>query len=54
MENREKTNIKSPNVDVSCVAVDRRGHKTLHSLAPLGMEAAVVLEKLVSYETYTV
>lgn len=52
MENGEKGNIMSPNVDVSCVAVARRGQKALRSLVPLGMEAAVVLEKLVSCVPY--
>lgn len=48
MENGQKTNIMSPNVDVSCVAVEKRGHETLRSSVPLEMEVTAVLEKLVS------
>lgn len=42
----------SPNVDVRRVAVERRDQKALRSLVPLGMEAAAVLEKLVSRVPY--
>lgn len=49
MENGQKTNIMSPNVDVSCVAVEKRGaNETLRSSVPLEMEVTAVLEKLVS------
>lgn len=42
---RTETNIMSPNVDVSCVAVEKRGHETLRSSVPLEMEVTAVLEK---------